>query len=69
MPKGFKTHKFSLSLYKNSPERGFIFFADDRHKLSRGLGGQNFRYLEEIPEKIRKLLEKAKIKAEKKSGS
>ena len=60
MPKNFKTYKFSLGLYKDSLDRGFIFFADERHKLSRGLGGQNFRYLDEIPGKIRRLLKKAK---------
>lgn len=59
MSKVFKTTKFSLHLRKDS-SGGMIWLTDERHKLSMGLGAQNFRYLDEIPGKIRKLLEKAK---------
>lgn len=57
MHKVFKTTKFSLHLRKDS-SGGTIWLTDDRHKLSLGLGGQNFKYLDEIPGKIRKLLKK-----------
>jgi hypothetical protein len=56
MPKRFKTTKFSLHLREDS-SRGTLWLTDDRHKLSLGLGGQNFKNWDEIPEKISKLLE------------
>jgi hypothetical protein len=59
MPKVFKTIKFSLNLRKDSTG-GSIWLTDDRHKLSLGLGAQNFGHWDEIPAKIRKLLKKAK---------
>ena len=59
--KAFKTIKFGLHLRKDSKppkQNGMIYLADKHHKLSLGLGAQNFGYLDEIPGKIRKLLEK-----------
>jgi len=55
----FKTDKFSLHVYKGKTS-GMIWLTDDRHKLSRGMGAQNFKHLDEIPARIRKLLKKAR---------
>jgi hypothetical protein len=59
--KAFKTIKFSLHLRKDVKppnQNGMIYLTDEHHKLSLGLGAQNFGYLDEIRGKIRKLLEK-----------
>ncbi len=62
----FRTIKFSLYVYKGKTS-GSIWLTDDRHKLSGGFGGQNFKHLDEIPAKMRKLLKKAKGREAKKA--